>query len=170
MPTHPHTPRARPARGLAATVSAALVVGLLIGPVATVGAAPSAETGDATAPGPCALGRGSNEDVRSFSKRLIRCAVAHWPVRGGVDKALCIAKRESGLIPRAVSADGRYLGLYQHAKRYWPSRYDATTQPDWRLENDALNGRTAAIVTMRMVHRGGRHGWDPWRGRGCAIG
>jgi hypothetical protein len=150
-------------------IAAALVVALVGGMFSAAAGAPAAGTGDAAPPGPCALARRQGEGVRTFSKRLIRCAVAHWSVRGGIDKAICVAKRESGLIPRAISADGRYLGLYQHAKRYWPGRYDATTRPEWKLENDALNGRTAAIVTIRMVHRGGRHGWDPWRGKGCAI-
>jgi hypothetical protein len=163
-----HTPAARPRLPIAVAILALASVFLSVA-VGSTAAAPVGGTGDDGPPGPCALARRDGEDVRSFSKRLIRCAVAHWPVRGGIDKAICVAKRESGLIPRAISADGRYLGLYQHAKRYWPARYEATTKPEWRLENDALNGRSASVVTIRMVHRGGRHGWDPWRGHGCAI-
>lgn len=167
MPTHMPGARSSSRAIVAATLAFTTVLTLLVADGSS--ASPSGGTGDVAPPGPCALARNDGENVRSFSKRLIRCAVAHWPVRGGIDKAICVAKRESGLIPRAVSADGRYLGLYQHAKRYWPDRYRATTKPEWRLENDALNGRSAAVVTIRMVHRGGRDGWAPWRGRGCAI-
>ena len=33
----------------------------------------------------------------------------------------------------------------------WPARYDRYTQPAWELSRRALNGRTNAIVTIRMV-------------------
>ncbi|MEX2274213.1 MAG: hypothetical protein WEA10_01415 [Actinomycetota bacterium] len=147
----------------------AVAIALLLTLAAPAHAMPSGDVGDASLPGPCPLARENSESVQKFSKRLIRCAVAHWSVRGGTKKAICIARRESGLIPKATSPDGKYLGLYQHAKRYWPGRYDAFTLPEWQLDRSALHGRTAAIVTIRMVHRGGRDGWDPWRGRGCAI-
>ena len=117
-------------------------------------------------PGPCGLRRQRGETVRAHERELIRCATNHWRVFGGYRKALCIAKRESGLDPKAVSADGKYLGLYQHARRYWPARYDAYTKRSWRLNEDALVGRTNAIVSIRMASA---HGWSAWRGSGCAV-
>jgi hypothetical protein len=116
--------------------------------------------------GPCALPLVAGESVAHRMKRLIRCATDRWEVFGGYEKAVCIAKRESGLNPKAVSKDGRYLGLYQHRRRYWPDRYRRYARPEWNLSESALVGRTAAIVTIRMVRRGG---WDPWRGKGCAV-
>jgi hypothetical protein len=97
--------------------------------------------------------------VRSFSKRLIRCAAERWEVPGGPEKAICIAEAESHLNPRATSEGGEYLGLFQHSAEAWPDRYEAWTRPAWELDESALSGRTNAIVTIRMVNDGG---WGPW--------
>lgn len=139
-------------------VSATLSVGLAFGMVPPTPAS--------AAPGPCSLERLKGEHRNHHVKRLIRCATKNWHVFGGYEKALCIAKRESGLNPKAVSSDGKYLGLYQHYKRYWPGRYKTYSKPAWRLRESALVGRTAAVVSIRMAHN---VGWDPWRGKGCAV-
>jgi hypothetical protein len=114
-------------------------------------------------PHPCDLPRRDGETVQHYSKRLIECAVgAYGPVGGGATRAICIAKRESGLIPSASSKTGQYLGLYQHAATFWPSRFDTYTRSSWELSASALSGRSNAIVTIRMVHAIGgwkRAGW-----------
>ena len=115
-------------------------------------------------PGPCDIHLQPGETVVHHSKELIRCAVAKWNVRGGAARAICIAKRESGLIPTAESSGGDYLGLFQHMASAWPDRYDAWTWPGWNLKDDALNGRTNTVVTIRMVHDGG---WGPWGALDC---
>ena len=97
-------------------------------------------------------------------KRLIRCAVALWPIRGGAKKAICVADRESHLNPSARSATGKYLGLFQHSAAAWPSRFTSYTKTKWKLSSDALNGRSNTIVTIRMIRAGG---WGPWKGAGC---
>jgi hypothetical protein len=117
-------------------------------------------------PGPCDLTRGRDERIQQFSRRLIRCAASAWPVPGGVDKAICIAARESGLDPRAQSRTGKYLGLYQHSAKLWPDRFETWNEPSWDLRPSALNGRSNAIVTMRMVNTSN---WGPWRGVGCGM-
>jgi hypothetical protein len=118
--------------------------------------------------GPCSLSRGAEETVRQLSKRHIRCAVDEFgPIPGGARRAICIARRESGLIPTARSATSRYLGLYQHAAVYWPDRYEAWTQPGWGLPTSALRGRTNAIVTIRMVAEFGRWKLAGWPRHGC---
>lgn len=114
--------------------------------------------------GPCDLHFEDGETIRSHSKRLIRCAVVRWPVKGGAKKAICIARRESNLIPTTTSATGKYLGLFQHYKKMWPPRRRAWTHRSWALKKTALNGRTNAIVTIRMVSA---NGWGPWKGAGC---
>ncbi|TMK37472.1 MAG: hypothetical protein E6G58_01915 [Actinobacteria bacterium] len=117
---------------------------------------------------PCELARRDGETVQHFSKRLIGCAVgAYGPVRGGTTRAICIARRESGLIPSATSPKRRYLGLYQHSATYWPWRFDTYTQPSWMLSSSALSGRSNAIVTVRMVHALG--GWKHagWPVKAC---
>ncbi len=116
--------------------------------------------------GPCDPHRQEDETVQAHQRELIRCATNRWTVFGGYEKALCIAKRESGLNPRAVSSDGKYVGLYQHAKRYWPGRYEAYTRRGWELNDSPLVGRTNAIVSIRMARE---VGWGPWRGTGCAV-
>ena len=120
----------------------------------------------ATAQGPCDFPRSDGETIQHFSKRRIVCAVERFgPVPGGALRAVCIAKRESGLDPAATSQPtGEYRGLYQHDRDLWPARYDQYTAPVWELSPSALNGRTNAIVTVRMVADIGtwrRAGWPP---------
>ena len=114
--------------------------------------------------GPCALTKLPGEAIQDFSSQLIRCAATRWPVPGGADEAICIAQRESGLIPTASSPTGEYVGLFQHLAAAWPDRYAEWTRPGWQLRPSPLNGRTNAIVTMRMVNA---EGWGPWLGAGC---
>jgi hypothetical protein len=114
--------------------------------------------------GPCPLIRLEGEAIQAFSKRLIQCAATRWPVEGGAEKAICIAERESGLIPTASSPTGMYVGLFQHSAADWPRRYEEWTRPYWRLKENPYNGRTNAIVTIRMVNA---EGWGPWAGVGC---
>jgi hypothetical protein len=116
-------------------------------------------------PGPCALTREDGETVQANSRELIRCAVKRWGVPGGAAVALCIAKRESGLIPWAESGDGLNKGLFQQHVNYWSGNYDNYTAPSWKLKRKILNGRTNAIVSIRMAHD---IGWGPWGGRHCS--
>ena len=111
--------------------------------------------------GPCDLVPQEGETVRQLSKRYIRCAADRWAVPGGAEKAICIARAESGLLPDTVSAEGEYLGLFQHSAEAWPDRYEAWTRASWGLDESALSGRTNAIVTIRMVNA---DGWGPWAG------
>lgn len=152
-------------RTTAAIVSAVAVAVLLVAAPAAI-AQPAVGT-TTTPSGPCPLVKTTAETVQHFSKRVIRCAAATWTVPGGAAKAICIAGRESGLVPSARSAGGHYLGLFQHSAAYWPIRYASWTAPAWHLRTSALSGRTNTIVTFRMVNDAG--GWSPagWRVRGC---
>ncbi len=119
-------------------------------------------------PAPCSLRARDGETIRHLSARRVRCAARTLgPVPGGVETAVCIARRESGLDPRATSPTGMYLGLFQHAATAWQTRYDAWTEPLWYLPTSALSGRTNAIVTIRMVNAAG--GWKAagWPRRHC---
>jgi hypothetical protein len=118
--------------------------------------------------GPCELQQQVNEPMRHFSKRRISCAVEMFgPVPGGVERAICVAERESGLNPKASSPTGMYLGLYQHAAVYWPDRYETYTEPEWGVPDRALHGRANSIVTIRMVAAAGGWGVAGWRRGGC---
>lgn len=86
-------------------------------------------------------------------ERLIRCAARQWPVPGGPDYAVAVARCESGLDPRTVWY-GHY-GVFQHVSRYWPERAEAYGFAG----KSPLNGRANVIVSIRMAHVGG---WGPW--------
>jgi hypothetical protein len=141
----------------ASATAALLLVGLLLGST------------PATAhhvPGPCDFHRLDGESIQHFARRKIVCAVERFgPVPGGKDRAICIARRESGLYPSATSSPtGEYRGLFQHDRDMWPDRYDRHTLRVWELSRKALNGRTNAIVTIRMVFDIGtwhEAGWPP---------
>lgn len=114
-------------------------------------------------PGPCALERAEGEGPRRWARRLIRCATDEWPVVGGAKQAICIARTESGLNPKATSPDGTYVGLFQHAADAWPDRYREWTKRRWQLDDRPRNARTNTIVTIRMVNA---NGWGHWDGVG----
>ena len=154
--------RNRRIRGVVTAVTGgALALSLL---AATPASAGLPRTTTPPAPGPCALVRSVGEAIQDFSIRIITCAADKWPVEGGADKAICIARRESGLIPTASSATGMYVGLFQHSAADWPNRYAQWTRPSWQLKENPYNGRTNAIVTMRMANA---QGWGAWAGVGC---
>jgi len=101
-------------------------------------------------------------------KRKITCAAdVFGPVPGGAHRGICIAARESGLIPTASSPTGLYVGLFQHAAAMWPDRYAKWTDPGWQLSDSAFSGRTQAIVTIRMVHAAGSWKAAGWPSAGC---
>jgi hypothetical protein len=150
-------------RSASALIGGATVVCLLAVPASAIPAG-SRGGSEPRVAGPCALARGETETIQDFAARIITCAADRWPVPGGAEKAICIAQRESGLIPTASSPSGEYLGLFQHSAAAWPDRYAEWTRPAWALRASALNGRTNAVVTVRMVNAGG---WGPWSGIGC---
>jgi hypothetical protein len=118
--------------------------------------------------GPCDADRVAGETIQHFMKRKITCAVDLFgPVPGGADRAICIADRESGLIPTASSPTGMYVGLFQHSAAMWPDRYAKWTDPSWGLSDSAFSGRTQAIVTIRMVHAAGTWKDAGWPSDGC---
>jgi hypothetical protein len=147
--------------------AAAVAVGAIVMTQLMTGLAGANPAGTGIEPrvaGPCALVREDGEAIQDFSIRLIQCAAARWPVEGGAEKAICIAQRESGLIPTASSPTGMYVGLFQHSAADWANRYAEWTRPSWQLKENPYNGRTNAIVTMRMANA---EGWAAWAGAGC---
>jgi hypothetical protein len=114
--------------------------------------------------GPCPLTRSGGESVQSYAKQVIGCTAARWTVPGGAARAICIARRESGLDPAAKSSGGGYLGLFQHSASYWPTRFREWTSPAWQLSPSALNARSNTIVTIRAVHA-----VNSWRGAGWGV-
>ena len=149
------------ATAAAVTAGAIVLTFFAAGPA---GASPANAGREPRVAGPCALVRADGETIQDFSIRLIQCAVDRWPVPGDAEKAICIAQRESGLNPAATSPTGEYVGLFQHSAADWPNRYAEWTRPSWQLKENPLNGRTNAIVTMRIANA---EGWAAWAGAGC---
>lgn len=139
--------------GSAATVLL-LLAGVLLGPT------PAAAH---HLPGPCDFHRLDGQSDQAFSRRRITCAVERFgPVPGGDARAICIARRESGLDPSVTSEPtGEYRGLFQHDRDFWAWRFDTFTVSSWELSPRVLNGRTNAIVTIRMVV-----GFGTWKSAG----
>lgn len=94
------------------------------------------------------------QNGRRQVKRLIRCVERRWSVPGSARKAICVARRESGLRPRAYNRAG-YAGLFQQSTRYWPDRARRYGFGDW----SAFNGRANAVVSIRMADK---LGWGHW--------
>ncbi|HEY6103338.1 MAG TPA: hypothetical protein VI007_08970 [bacterium] len=88
-------------------------------------------------------------------KQLIRCAAHHWGSPGGANKALDVARCESGFQPDAYNPSG-YAGVYQQAVRYWPDRAHKWGFP----HRSAYNGRANIIVSIRMANSA--NGWRIW--------
>lgn len=84
----------------------------------------------------------------------IRCAVRHWAVDGGAEKALAVARCESGLNELAYNAGG-YAGVFQQAVRYWDGRFVYYAPRWWRLRPPVFNGRSNVVVSIRMAHARG---------------
>jgi hypothetical protein len=137
-------------------LAAALTIPVILGVAPALAHATTAEVGARTVSSRiCDFDwRESRREV----KRLIRCAARHWRSPGGANKALDIARCESGYNPDAYNPAG-YAGVFQHATRYWPDRADR-----WGFPNRSVyNGRANVIVSIRMARSDGD--WGAW---GCA--
>jgi len=147
-------------------VRSRLVITVLLATLAL--SLPSLVSGATRASGPCHLKRWTNESIRHFSRREIRCTVETLgPVKGGADRAICIADRESNLLPGAQNPVGPYDGLYQHLESSWDGRFAKYTDSAWSLDPSPFNGRTNAIVTIQMVVAFGTWKSAGWPRKGC---
>ncbi len=92
---------------------------------------------------------------------LIRCAERHWPVPGGLEKALDVADCESSFAPWADNGHGD-LGVYQISA--WPERAKTWLRrwmfPKWqRPFPEWSNGRANVLAGIRWAHA---KGWGAW--------
>lgn len=108
------------------------------------------------------------DKVRHRMIQLIRCAIARWPVPGGLNKALDVAYCESGdnLWPWAHYMGS--LGVFQQNGKYWQSRVNTYLKPEWfpgrwnrihKVPEGAYNARANVLVSIQMAHKSG---WGPW--------
>lgn len=159
------------------TAFALLVAGLLAA-AALIGTTTSPASAAGTKSGPCIGYRWAGHDLQGAIalhrevpdrvERLIRCAVARWPVPGGAAAAIDTARDESGLWPWAYNPGG-YAGVFQQSTRYWPDRARRYLRPRWfgGRTPGPLNGRANVLVSVRMAHAAGWcHDW-PHTAPGC---
>jgi len=92
-------------------------------------------------------------------RATIRCGVEHWRVPGGKDKALDVARCESGFEARSVGS-GSY-GVYQFISSTWGStvhRFRRLVRR-WDLSRNVFNGRSNVVMAIRKAHA---DGWSAW--------
>lgn len=135
----------------------------------------------ATGRGPCSEDRYEVTATMSITTRnermkdLIRCAFTHVGIPAQIPTAQDVAWRESRYTPSAKNpatwsacrpwSSNPYgsCGLFQHLARYWPGRVRTFGKAWWFPQHwpqvPVLQARANALVTARMVKRGG---WGPW--------
>jgi hypothetical protein len=163
---HEARPRWRIAIGTLVIAAALTAIPVINASVASGAPATASPSGVERSSSPCPLKQRDGESVQKFSERVIRCSARQWKVPGGVKTALCIARRESGLNPKALSPDKLNRGLFQQHRRWWASNRDTYTRKSWHLRPSAFNARTNTIVSIRMA-ADDDIGWKPWGGRRC---
>jgi hypothetical protein len=140
-----------------------VLLALLLVPVETAGTfaleAPTPARADRQRP--CAGPRFRTDGVsraveRRNARRTIRCAFGRV-VPGQADAAIRVASCESGLDDEA-SNGGSYLGLFQHARAYWPGRARALP-PRFSPRVGPFHALANAWSAAQMV-RGS--GWEAW--------
>ena len=96
-------------------------------------------------------------DVRA----TIRCAVRRWPVPGGLETALYIARRESGLNWNAANPTSSASGVYQFVSGTWYSQVSARRDfiKTQHLSSSVWNARSNVLIAIRSAHGAG---WGPW--------
>ena len=91
-------------------------------------------------------------------RRTAFCVLRRWNVPGGMPKFQAVGDCESHWY-RFASNGGRYLGLFQHSRKYWPGRVRHFEPYWWDLAPGWTNSRTQIVVTARMVRA---QGWGAW--------
>lgn len=98
--------------------------------------------------------------ARPTVKAIIWCAVDYYGgVPNGVDYAVYIGERESGLDPTQTNAGG-CAGVYQFCPSTWAHLIE-----EWPLMNDwyGTDANNARGNIMRAIRTAHETGWDPWR-------
>ena len=122
-------------------------------------------TGAALASAPCrgwrfdadASGLGSRrEQLRN--RRVVRCTFGRV-APAQVDEAVAVARCESGLDDEAYNGDSGASGLFQHLRRYWPSRARALPSPPFGRRPSAFSSQANAWAAAKMVRASG---WGAW--------
>ncbi len=104
------------------------------------------------------------QDGKGQVKDLIRCVARRWDVPGGPERAIAVARCESGLRPKALNPTGcagyGCRGLFQAHMHYWRDWW-ARWVRRYGLPDNPYNARSNVVWAIKMAHV---EGWDPW---GC---
>lgn len=86
-------------------------------------------------------------------ERIIHRAAREWGVDGA--RMVRVARCESGLDPRAQSPSGKFLGLFQQHRDFWPDRARKAGLAGASVFDPWAN----AYVSARMIAVSGWHHW-----------
>ena len=94
-------------------------------------------------------------------RRTAACVVDHFGVVGGLDTLIQFGDCESHWW-RFANNGGSYLGIFQHAASYWPSRVRSAMPDGWKVGawERWTNPRSQIVTTVRMVNGAGS--WSAW--------
>src|SRR5688572_13780863 len=115
---------------------------------------------------PALIGFASSSLAQDRPSDEVRVAIEYAAKEWGVSEAqmVKVARCESSWRADAVGGRGKYLGLFQHSKRYWPGRVREFNRHAQQAGLPTMNGDwpaaiDAARVTARMVKA---EGWRQW--------
>lgn len=107
----------------------------------------------------------SNDEVI----RTIKCGVDFYKTPGGVDRALCYAKHESGYNEFAKNPYSSATGIYQIIDGTWNSIYNkyVSAREFWPVRYNRYNPRSNILMALRHVKSAGWGDWSNWASYSC---
>lgn len=91
---------------------------------------------------------------------LVACACITWPVSGGLNYALSIADRESGLWPYAKNPSSSASGVFQFVSSTWDGLVDSWPVMNRWTGTWVFSARGNVLRAIRLAHELGH--WGPW--------
>lgn len=111
--------------------------------------------------GPCREVRWASRKNYAAVDELIACASARWGPDGGYEKAVAVARCESGLFWASHTEGTRFYGVYQIGDTEWQGWVRPNHWNDWwgGAEPGPFNAR--ANVVLALFHESRIGSWTP---------